>query len=170
MICNTDGVNQEAETQNLKMIDFSLWASRSKAVNDFIIYYSFDTTDFMFISLLGFLLVILAMLGFGFYIWHFISSDEHTQSRLLNILNGYLSAVCMSFSPAAFNTILVIQKSTTKIYYKDVPDNELLENEQMSSRITATYVIAISVLFLLISFATVLNHFKPGLYLDISLK
>ena len=30
--------------------------------------------------------------------------------------------------------------------------------------------IAVSVLFLLNSFATVLNHFKPGLYLDISLK
>ena len=156
---NTDGVNQEAENQNLKMIE-----SRCKAVNDFILYYSFDTTAFVLISLLGFLLVILALLGFGFYIWHFISSDEHTKSRLLNILNGYLSAVCMSFSPAVFNTILVIQKSTTKIYYKDVPDNELLENEQMSARVTATHAIAVSVLFLLISFATVLNHFKPGLY------
>ena len=34
----------------------------------------------------------------------------------------------------------------------------------------ATHVIAISVLFLLISIATVLNHFKPGVYLEISLK
>ena len=61
MICNTDGVNQEAETQNLKMIDFSLWESRIKAVNDFITHYSFDTTGFVIVSLLGFLLVASAM-------------------------------------------------------------------------------------------------------------
>ena len=45
----------------------------------------------------------------------------------------------------------------------------ILENEQMIARVTAIHVIPISVLFLLISYATVLNHFKPGLYLDISL-
>ena len=106
MIGNTKGVYQEAENQNLKMIDFSLWESRCKAVNDFIIYYSFDTTDFVLISLLGFLLVISALLGHGFYIWHFKTSNEQTQSRLLNILNGYLSAVCMSGSIAVFNLIL----------------------------------------------------------------
>ena len=87
---NTVGVHhQEAETLSnyMKMIDFSLWESRSKAVNAFIRYYSFDITDFVFISLLGFLLVISALLGHGFYIWHFKTSNEHTQSRLLNILN-----------------------------------------------------------------------------------
>ena len=46
--------------------------------------------------------------------------------------------------------------------------NEENENAKMSAtRVSATHVIAISVLFLLISIATVLNHFKPGLYLDI---
>ena len=153
---NTDGVNQEAENHNsMKMIDFSLWESRSKAVNDFIIYYSFDKTAFVLISLLGFLLVISALLGHGFYIWHFKTSNEQTQSRLLNILNSYLSAVCMSGSIAVFNLILqnqmIKQKSTTKIYYKDLPNTELLENEQMSAiRVTVTHAIAISVLFLLI--------------------
>ena len=106
MIGNTEGVYQEAENQNLKMIDFSLWEIRSKAVNDFITHYSFDTTDCVLISLLGFLLVISALLGHGFYIWHFKSSDEHTQSRLLNILNGYLSAVCLTCSPTMFSLIL----------------------------------------------------------------
>ena len=114
--------------------------------------------------------MITAVLGFGFFLWHLKSSNEHTQCRLLNILNGYLSAVCMTFSPATFTRILLTQRSTTKIYYKDVPDDEILETEQMILRVTITHGLAVSVLFLLISFATVLNHFKPGLYLDISLK
>ena len=150
-------------------IDFSLWESRIKAVNDFITHYSFDTTGFVFISLLGFLLVISAMLGFGFYLWHLKNSNQHSQIRLLNILNGYLSAVCMILSPAVFIMVLHVQSLTTKIYYKDVPVNEFLENEKMIERVTVIHIIGVSVLFLLISFATVLNHFKPGLYLDISL-
>ena len=68
MMSNTDGVNQEAEKQDI--INFSLWEIRSKAVNDFIRYYSFDMTDFVLISLLGFFLVISALIGFGFYLWH----------------------------------------------------------------------------------------------------
>ena len=118
MISNTEDVNLEAKTlrENLKMIDFSLWESRSRAVNDFIRHYSFDMTDFVLISLLGFFLVISALLGFGFYLWHLKSSNEHTQSRLLNILNGYLSAVCMTCSPAMFSLILDLQISSTKIY------------------------------------------------------
>ena len=142
MICSTDGFNQEAENQNLKMIDFSLWESRSRAVNDFVRYYSSDMTDFVFISILGFFLVISALLGFGFYIWHLKNSNEHSQSRLLNILNGYLSAVCMILSPAVFTMMLDLQKSTTKIYYKDLPDNELLENEQMGASVIAIHIIA----------------------------
>ena len=171
MISNTEDVNLEAKTlrENLKMIDFSLWESRSRAVNDFIRHYSFDMTDFVLISLLGFFLVISALLGFGFYLWHLKSSNEHTQSRLLNILNGYLSAVCMIFSPAVLNSILHLQRLPTKIYNKDVQDDELLENEQIIVRVNATHGIAVSVLFLLISFATVLNHFKPGAYLSMSL-
>ena len=62
------------------------------------------------------------------------------------------------------NTVL------TLYIYKDLL-NEANINAQMSAiRVSATHIIAISVLFLIISFATVLNHFKPGLYLDISLK
>ena len=111
MIPNTVEVNDKVETQSesVNLIDFSLWESRSQAINDFIRHYSFDTIGFVFISLLGFFPVISAMLGFGFYLWHLKTSNEHTQNRLLNILNGYLSAVCMNFSPAVFNLVLHIQ-------------------------------------------------------------
>ena len=93
MIPNTVEVNDKVETQSesVNLIDFSLWESRSQAINDFIRHYSFDTIGFVFIPLLGFFLVISAMLGFGFYLWHLKTSNEHTQNRLLNILNGYLS-------------------------------------------------------------------------------
>ena len=114
--------HQEADTlrKHLKMIDFSLWESRNKAVNAFISYYSFDITDFVFISVFGFFLVILSLLGFGFYLWYLKTGNEHTQSRILNILYGYLSALCMTFSPAVFILILQQQIDNTKIYSKDV--------------------------------------------------
>ena len=140
------------------------------AVNNFIRHCSFDITDFVIISVIGFVLVILSLLGFGFYIWHLKSSNEHTQTRLLNILNGYLSAVCMIFSPAVLNSILHLQRLPSKIYNKDIPENELPDESKIIARVTITLSIAISAILLLISFATILNHFKPGLYLDISLK
>ena len=145
------------------MIDSSLWESRSTAVMEIIRYYSIDTKEFVLIFLLGFLLMLSALLGYGFYLWHLRSSNEHSQSRLLNILNGYLSAACMTCSPSMLNMVL------TLYLYKEFSNKEI-ENAKMSAtRVSATHVIAISVLFLLISIATVLNHFKPGLYLDISL-
>ena len=153
----------------MKMIDFSIWESRSLAVNNFIRHCSFDITDFVIISVIGFVLVILSLLGFGFFLWYLKTSNEHTQRRLLNILNGYLSAVCMIFSPAVLNSILHLQRLPTKIYVKDLPENELPDESKIIARLTITLSIAISAILLLISIATVLNHFKPGLYLDISL-
>ena len=50
-------------------IDFSLWESRSAAVNELVRYQSVDTTDVLLIYLLGLFLVISALLGFGFYLW-----------------------------------------------------------------------------------------------------
>ena len=152
------------------MMDFSLWESRSLAVNNFIRHCSFDITDFFIIFFFGSFLVISAQLGFGFYLWYLKSSNEHTQSRLLNILNGYLSAACMIFSPAVLNSILYIQRLPTQIYNKDLPENELPDESKIIARVTIILSIAVSVLLLLISFATVLNHFKPGVYLEISLK
>ena len=147
------------------MIYFSNLESRSKEVIDLIRSYNFDATYFVLISLLGFLLVISALIGFGFFLWYLKSSDEHTQTRLLNILNGYLSAACMSCSPAVLTIILFVTIN------RGLWEEELKKNEYflMSVKVTITHLIAVSVLFLLISCATVLNHFKPGLYLDISL-
>ena len=58
-----------------------------------------------------------------------------------------------------------------KSAYMALHDTQLWENRQFdwSIRVTVVYFIAISVLFLLISLATVINHFKPCLYLDLSL-
>ena len=75
------------------MTDFSLWELRGTAVIDFIRSYSIDTTDFLVIYLLGFFLVTSALLGFGL---HLQSSNEHTQSRLLNNLNDSECAHCCS--------------------------------------------------------------------------
>ena len=150
------------------MIDLKLWESRIAAINEFFLSYSFETKapPIMILSFFGLFLVISAQLGFGFYIFYLKSSNDQTQSRLLNILNGYLSAACMTCSPAVFTLMMQL---TIK---KDLPGHELKEDEHVISngRLTATHFIAVSVLFLFISFATVLNHFKPGLYLDISLK
>ena len=149
------------------MNDLNLWESKIAAINEFILSYSFETTapPIMILSFFGLFLVISSQLGFGFFLWHLKNSNEHTQSRLLNILNGYFSAVCMTSSPAVFNTFL--QASIIRV----LSNNELKKNEYflMSVRVVFTHLIAVSVLFLLISCATVLNHFKPGLYLDVSL-
>ena len=127
-------------------------------------YYTVNTSQAVLICLLGIFLVLIALLRFGFYLWNLKSSDEQSQSRLLNILNGYLSAACMTGSPAV---LALIMQMTIK---KDLPGNELKEDEHviLNGRVTATHSIAVSLLFLLISFATILNHFKPGLYLDVS--
>ena len=94
-------------------------------------------------------LTIVALLGFSLYLRHLKSNGDQCQSRLLNILNGYLSLTCMGFS-----LILL---------YASQQDDILI-----FTRISAVHVIAVSTIFLLISCATILNHYKPSLYLDIS--
>ena len=98
-------------------------------------------------------LTTVAFLGFGFYLWYLKSSDNQSQSRLLNILNGYLSLTCMGFS--------------LTLFYASQQDED--ERLLIWARISAVFVIAVSAIFLLISWATILNHFKPSLYLDISI-
>ena len=51
-------------------------------------------------------LLTINVLGYGFYIWFFITSSEHTQVRLINILNVYLSVGCISGSVTAFTKML----------------------------------------------------------------
>ena len=104
-------------------------------------------------SILRLLLFIIIFLGFGFYLWFLSNSDDQTQNRLLNILYGYLAVACMGFSPMIFIT-----------YHAN---DDLLK---LCFRIGSQFMMAISTSFLLISFATILNHFKPDLYLDLSLE
>ena len=95
---------------------------------------------------------IVALLGFGFYLWHLKSNGDQSQSRLLNILHGYLSLICMEFS-------LILLYG---------PSPQDFKNNPVLFRIGAVHVIAVPTIFLLVSWATILNHFRPGLYLDIS--
>ena len=101
-------------------------------------------------------LTIAALLGFGLYIWYLKSSDDQTQSRLLNILNGYLSLTCIGFSLTLFAIYDVLQLFQ--------PKNGTFIAVEMGG----VHIIGISSIFLLISWATILNHYKPDLYLDIS--
>ena len=103
-----------------------------------------------FLTALRITLTIVALLGFGFYLWHLKSNGDQSQSRLLNILNGYLSLTCMGFS--------------LTLLYASHQEGRIL----IFTRISAVHIIAVSTIFLLVSWATILNHFKPSLYLDIS--
>ena len=108
----------------------------------------------LFYGLLRLLLFTTTFLGFGFYLWFLSNSDDQTQTRLLNILNGYLSVACMGFSPMVFITYHAIDEYMFQFCF----------------RIGSHFIMAISSTFLLISFATILNHFKPDFYLEFSLR
>ena len=97
-------------------------------------------------------LTVTALIGFGIYLWYLKSSDDQCQCRLLNILNGYLSMTCIGLSLTMFASAFF-----------------LLPEHNFIIRYSAVLIIAVCTIFLLISSATILNHFKPGLYLDISI-
>ena len=103
------------------------------------------------LNILRLLLAVTAFAGFGFYLWFFSSSNDQTQRRLLNILNGYLSVACMGFCPL--------------IYVYDYLNIEL---QLIYLRLGTPFVIAVTIMFLLLSFATILSHFQPDIYLDLS--
>ena len=100
-------------------------------------------------------LTITALFGFGLYLWYLKSSDDQSQSRLLNILNGYLSLTCIGLSLTVFAMYGLQWFQTKHLTFITV-------------EIGGAHIIAVSTIFLLISWATILNHFKPDLYLDIS--
>ena len=113
---------------------------------------SFHDVGEILILILRISLTITAILGFGFYLWYLKSSDDQSQSRLLNIFNGYLSLICIGFTITLLSLVLHYQDEAFLIFI----------------RISGVFIISVSSIFLLISWATILNHFKPGLYLDIS--
>ena len=134
---------------NVKLYAFSI---NIETLNEFArssVMMSIASEILYFLKLL---LLVTAFVGFVFYLWFLYSSNDQTQRRLLNILNGYLSIACMGFCPFTF------------IY--DYLNYEL---QLICIRAGAPFLIAIPTIFLLLSFATILNHFKPDMYLDMSL-
>ena len=93
------------------MIPFkaNIWISRSTAFNDLIQSFNVEEKDLVIICVFGLSMVMMALIGFSFYLWNLKSSDEDTRSRLLNILHGYLSVACIGSSPIVFNFILQLQ-------------------------------------------------------------
>ena len=99
-------------------------------------------------------LLAIVVLGFGFYIWFFITSSEHTQVRLINILNVYLSVVCIGGGITTF-----IRMVNTGLGYQVTSIEHIM---------VGFHIAAITVTLLLISLATLLNQFKPEFYLELS--
>mgnify|MGYP001213094719 FL=1 len=104
---------------------------------------------------LGASLVITALLGFSFYLWYLRCNQDPTQPRLLNILNGYFSIFCMTGSVALYYSFgLTLQ-------FSQEDDQE--DGYQRSIRVSGVNLIALSLIFLLISVATITRHFRPVL-------
>ena len=165
MTCETD--QPSAEPQCLY---FYLWKSRSASFIDLTISSTtVDNTEAVVILFVGLFLMFVSVLGFSFYLWHLKGSNEHAQCRLLNILNGYLSVACIGCSPATLNMIIIWLMLLQKSPFAKKGEPWQAEHFLISVRVLMFHIIAISGIFLLISLATVINHFNPGLYLQISL-
>ena len=98
--------------ENNQLFNVTLWDSnRAK------LFLSSTNPGDMFLLMLAVCLLAIIVLGFGFYLWFFFTSSEHSQVRLLNILNVYLSVGCISGSVTAF-----IKMLTSGLGY---PDNSM---------------------------------------------
>ena len=132
-----------------QLFNISLWEStRAKLL------ISSSNPGHIFLFMLAVCLMAIVVLGFGFYLWFFITSSEHSQVRLLNILNVYLSVIGIGGSVTA----LIIMLTSGQGY----PINNVV------SLLAGFHLVALTATFLLISLATFLNQFKPNLYLDLS--
>ena len=136
----------------LSNVNLYVFSIDVKTLNEFVRSSVMFSIAAELLHILKLLLLVTACGGFVFYLWFLYNSNDQTQRRLLNILNGYLSVACMGFCPFA--------------YIYDHVDYEL---QLICIRAGAPFLIAISTIFLLLSFATILNHFKPDMYLEMSL-
>lgn len=133
-----------------QLFDISLWDSNREKL-----FISSPNPGHIFLFMLAIFLLAIVVTGFGFYLWFFVTSSDHTEVRLLNILNAYLSVGCIGGSVTAFITLL-----RSGLGYPDNSTEHILVGFQMVASTTT---------FLLISVATLLNHFKPQVYLDLSI-
>ena len=99
-------------------------------------------------------LLAIVVLGFGFYIWFFITSSEHSQVRLINILNAYHSVGFIGGSVIGFITMIA-----SGLGY---------QNTKMEQISVGFMMVGLMVGFLLISLATLLNQFNAEVYLKVS--
>ena len=136
--------------ENNQLFNVTIWDSNGAK----LFFSSTDPGD-IFLLMLAVCLLAIVVLGFGFYLWFFFTSSEHSQVRLLNILNVYLSVGCIGGSVVAFVKILV-----SGLGYPET---------NMDHMVVGFSMVAIAVTFLIISLATFLNQFKPEVYLDVSL-
>ena len=100
----------ERLVENHWLFDISLWDSnRAK------LFASSPHPGHILLFMLACCLVVIVVLGFGFYLWFFINSSEHSHVRLLNILNVYLSVGCTGAGIIAFSLML-----TSGLGYQEV--------------------------------------------------
>ena len=104
--------------------------------------------------------LIISAIGFSFYLWYLNSSQDHDQKRLLNILYGYLSLICLGTGLSVFAVIVLLT----------FPHGDQTCLWELNARLSVTLISGLSITNLLISLAAALSHFKPTLYLEISLR
>ena len=137
----------------MRVLNPSLWISNRPNLGTVNSGHTIDVGSVVLI-LLGLVLVIIAEVGYSFYLWYLKSSHDQEQRRLLDILYGYLSLIGMAGGVSGFTMVVGDQ---TQVFGINI-------------RVVVTQVSALSLTFLVIAFATVLRHFKPTLYLEISLR
>ena len=108
----------------------------------------------------GLCCMIISYFGFSFYLWYLYSSQDHVQNSLLNNLYGYMSLVCMGGGLTAITVIILLA----------FPEGDQTYVWQLIVRAGVSFVSALAITFLLITFASALRNFRPSLYLDISLR
>ena len=107
------------------------------------------------VTSLASVLMVTSVMGFGVYIWYLTTSEANT-SRLLNNLYGHLAGVGCLASLSLWAKVVMLATAA--------------ENHLPCLIETTDHTIAILFIIIIfqISLATVLNHFKPQIYLEAS--
>ena len=137
----------------MTVFNLSLWISN---LPDFANVDKVEFGPFILIPL-ALSCLIISELGFGFYLWYLYRSPDHYPKRLLNILYGYLSFFFLGAGLCA-TTVILLMTFRFPMW------------QPVLARLNAALASAVSLTFLLISYAAALSHFKPNLYLEISLR
>ena len=142
---------------NIQLFNISLWDSVNRMSPDVGTLDTFDIHPIRTVLLLCLASCLLTIVtsGFSFYLWFYITSDDQSKCRLLNILNAYLAMACIGGSLTAFFSMVTIALG--------------YEDQVVEHAIAGFMMTVVTGSFLLASVATFLNHFKPNLYLDISI-